>query len=290
MIIYKSQINIFKKGEEPKFCCELLVRNNCEGVDVVLIVKDDNDKYKIHNVNEFKDTYLYNYLSNLISEYEKYEISRDMEYLISIFEENHALNYIDIYTHSDKKNYEEKICDEEEIYANVTTFELNINKILKYILNLDEVTDLYTDSLRNNLEEYIGNKILEKIDFLKSIKVHRTYIGNEVIEIKKINKHNVFSILLNPLNDIDIKRENILGMDIAYIKGFSRYRKNGMHLKQPDFFEDSDGNEILIIANRKNYTVNEVIDLLYLDYFMYFGKLVIGVTNYENVKFIDEIE
>ena len=148
MIICKSQIKIFKKGEEPSFNCELLINRNIKlnSQQVILIAQNKDGSYQSHNIEELRDTHFYSYLKNLILKHEEYKVSPETEYVLSIFESNNAQNYLDINEFSDTFSFEEEIDKKEKIYAKVTTYELDFNIILKRILMLERVTDLSADS------------------------------------------------------------------------------------------------------------------------------------------------
>ena len=76
MIICKSQIKIFKKGEEPSFNCELLINRNIKlnSQQVILIAQNKDGSYQSHNIEELRDTHFYSYLKNLILKHEEYKL------------------------------------------------------------------------------------------------------------------------------------------------------------------------------------------------------------------------
>ncbi|MGN1013233.1 MAG: hypothetical protein ACI4ON_05370 [Clostridia bacterium] len=295
MIICKSQIKIFKKGEEPSFNCELLVNRNIKlnSQQVILIAQNKDGSYQNHNIEELRDTHFYSYLKNLILKHEEYQVLPGTEYLLSLFESNNAQNYIDINECSDPFSFEEEIDKKEKIYAKVTTYELDFNMILKNILMVEEEKDLYSDTFSNRMDRYISEKIIEKkimekIDFLKSIKVHRSYNGVEDIEVKKINGHKVFNIILDSLENNGIKIVNRGKLKYAYVKGIYRYNKKGKRTKNIEFFEDEYGFSKLFIVDRGKYTVGEIINIFCMNSFIYFDNLVIGVSTIDDVKLIYE--
>lgn len=290
MIICKSQIKIFKKGEEPSFNCELLINRNSKlnSQQVILIVQNKDGSYQRHNIEELRDTHFYSYLKNLILKHEEYKVNPETEYVLSIFESNNAQNYLDINEFSDTFSFEEEIDKKEKIYAKVTTYELDFNIILKRILMLERVTDLSADSFCKGIDKYISKKIMEKIDFLKSINVHRLYAGIEAIEVKKINGHKVFKIILDSLENNGIKIVNRGKLKYAYVKGIDRYNKKGRRTKNIEFFEDEYGFSNLFIVDRGKYTVGEIINIFCMNSFIYFDNLVIGVSIIDDVKLIYE--
>jgi hypothetical protein len=294
MIICKSQIKIYKKGEKSEFECELLVNKDYssenEKNEVVLIAQNKDGEYSRHNIEDLKDTCFYNFLNTMIKQHEKYDVSQDMDYLLSIFANNKALNYIKIERHSEPFTIEREIDKQKQIFVSITTYELNVKMILKDILDMDGLDELYDDSFRIKIDKYIQKKILEKIPFLKSIRVHRTAGASEDIVINKINGHRVCDIYINSLENNNFKVEDIEGIKIAYIKVC--YLKKVMHrskVKDLSFAEDETSDDILIIANRGGFSTTDVTNIFYMDYFMSFGKTIVGITNSENVRFLESL-
>lgn len=293
MIICKSQIKVYKEGVDSDFNCELLVRRssvNDEENEVVFIAQDKDETFSKHNIEEVEDTRFYEYLKNMQKKHKEYNLSQDMEYLIKIFEDNKALKYLNINTYSEPFTMKETIDEENKIYVKVTTYELSMKLILKDLLEMDSLDELYNESFSKSIDKYIERKLLEKIYFLKSLKAHRTIVGEECICINKINGHNICEIYLDPIEQTNIKVDNVQGMRVAYLKAFCMKKKNiGKRVKGLTFFEDKDGNDAVIIVKRGDYTIQNVVDIFYMDYFICFGKIVVGVSNYENVKFLEDV-
>lgn len=292
MIICKSQILIYKIGESKKFDCEILVvrKNSMQSPYAILTVKSSDGRYRKHNIEEFSNTIFYEYLAKMIEAHQMYELNEDTEYLLSIFEDKKALRYIDSDEYFESFSIDEEISEEKKVYARITSYEIDTKRILKEILGLDEIKDLYSDSFDKGMDRYISKRILNKINFLNSIDVHRYSNGNENIEIRKIDRHGVFKIILNSLDKTNIKEKDISNLKIAYTQGFYIRRKNNKKAKSVDFIEDCEGNSMVIIAKRGLYTAKEIVNIFHMDYFLCFSNIVVGISDIENVQFLNYTE
>ena len=103
--------------------------------------------------------------------------------------------------------------------------------------------------------------------------------------IKKINNRKTFEIVLDSIGKTKIKTKNVGNINTAYFRGV--LIRNGKSIK---FFEDEEGEHVLIIAKRNRYTVREVIDVFNIDNFIYFKNIVVGVTRCEYVKSIYDFD
>lgn len=288
MIICKSQIKICKKGEKSSLDCKINIvyKNYINIPEVIFLVKNTKGDYVECNVDALKATSSYDYLVNLIGKHEKFCINDDLKYLISFFEASNTLDYLDIRKYGEPFDFEEEIDVENEIYAKITTYELSIKKVLKEVLDLEELPDLYDETFKNGMNKYIAKQLIEqKIDFLKSIELERTVSSSETLTIKKINNRKTFEIVLDSIGKTKIKTKNVGNINTAYVRGV--LIRNGKSIK---FFEDEEGEHVLIIAKRNRYTVREVIDVFNIDNFIYFKNIVVGVTRYEYVKSIYDFD
>ena len=145
---------------------------------------------------------------------------------------------------------------------------------------------MYDETFKNGMNKYIAKQLIEqKIDFLKSIELERTVSSSETLTIKKINNRKTFEIVLDSIGKTKIKTKNVGNINTAYVRGV--LIRNGKSIK---FFEDEEGEHVLIIAKRNRYTVREVIDVFNIDNFIYFKNIVVGVTRCEYVKSIYDFD
>ena len=96
MNIFKSQIRIFKQGEESTLIFEMVVdhgeiledeyRAFTLGNEVLLYSVGEDGKLSKVSIETYKNSTFYEYLKKKEYEYIHYEPDRDTEYLIDVFE------------------------------------------------------------------------------------------------------------------------------------------------------------------------------------------------------------
>lgn len=289
MMICRSKLKIFKKGEKEDFECEILVLNSLkEGEEnqIIIIAKNKEGSFKNYNLEDFNNTCFYDYLNDLVQKHIDYNLSNDMYYLLSVFASNLALNYININKHSEPVTMENIVDKENNIFSKITTFELSIKLILKDILDMDCLTDLYDDSFKFQMNRHIEKEMLEKIGFLKSIKIDRIVYSNSnsvVNKIEKINGYSTYDIILDSLYETRLQVSKVDNIEFAYTRGiFINHKKS----KKSVFIEDCQSDRMLIIVNKGKYTTEEIIRKFYLKNAKCLGKVVIGITYCSNINFI----
>lgn len=299
MIIYKSQIKIKNKDDKSSLNCELLTRviyekdverGSLQEFESVLIMQDAEGKYSMHDIEEYSGKNYYNSLKRELNEHEEYRPNIDMQYIIDVFGKNNALSYLDM----EKYSRIVKIQNVDDVNNNVkleiVSYELDEKMILNDFLGKSfDILDLHDDMFEKMINKYIEKKLLiRKMKFLKSLGVRRQYISGEIIAIEKINKHEIFQINIYPLDKTILEYKEVDGIKVAFTKVHQIINKTSFNkAKDVLLSESNSGHDMVLIIDRGKYQVSEIIDIFHLDYFIKFGKIVVGVTNCDNVKFLD---
>lgn len=292
MLICRSKVEIYKKGEKEDFNCEILVLNslkNEEKNQIILISKDGQNKSRNYDIEDFSNMYFYEYLNDLVQKHQEYSLSLDARYLISIFANNLALNYISVDRHFEPFTIKECIDKEREIYARITTYELNVKYVLKDILDIDNLYDLDEETFKCQINKYIEKEMLKKINFLNSIKIYRltNSVSKRVANIvEKINGFKTFDIYLKSLSETKIQTKRVADIDFAYTRGL--YISSRKSKKNHNFLEDDDGDYLLLIINKGKYTKDDIVRKFHLKYSMTLGKAIVGITYSYNLNYINK--
>ena len=223
MKIFKSQIRIVKQGEESTLNFEMVVdhgeiledeyRAFTLGNEVQLYNVGEDGKPIRVSIENYKNEAFYEYLKKKEYEYIHYEPDRDTEYLIDVFERNEAQKYINFDVDCTLTTAFEEVVDEEnEIYAQIEIYELDIGKVLEYVLDMQGLDELTDDSFNKSLNNFLATKIKENADFLKSIKLRRTLSGRqELFSIDKINGKSFGEVYIRSPYESNMKSEIVTG-------------------------------------------------------------------------------
>ncbi len=296
MIICKSKVLVTQTGGKLQNDLELVVYRdtalNSLGEEVVeqkvKLYEIVDNKEIPRDIEEFKDERFYEYLNSLYEQHAKYEISVDMMFIHRIFKENNAIDFIDI-----DKDSEPVVITENSngCTFRIETYELNPNLIMKRITRVESLADLSDETFEKELNHYVSHKILKNLRYLKGIRnISVKRDKNATIELNKINNHKIGHIFINEKVDKPFNYENYQTIKIVYFKGFCHKKKGAYVTKMKDitfYQDDTSGEDMLIIVDRGNYSVSEISDIFSFDIFTSFGNVVVGITNYQNVEFID---
>ena len=88
-------------------------------------------KFVEHDIEDFKETDFYDYLSKLVLKYESYKLSDELYELLNTFKRNHAIFYINLEKYEKHFTRKDVVVKDKNIYSEITTFEFDINLILK---------------------------------------------------------------------------------------------------------------------------------------------------------------
>lgn len=293
MIIYKSQIKIKDEGSKSSLNCELLTKmiyekndpeENIQELSTVLIVEGKDGKYLVHDIEEYKDRPFYDVLKQIEHKHDDYRPNDNLLYIIDTFSKVNALNYVNISKYNKIQKIEDITCDENNVKVGIVSYEIDEELLIKDILGYEfEISDLCEDTLNQKLEEYNESKLLrDKLSFLKSIQIKRSFLSGEVLKISKINGQHFFDIKIKPLDKTTLDFKNIIGMNVAFVK-VTTIINNSV------FVEHDKGKKVLLIIDRDKYRLDFIRDFFQLnDCIFNFGKIVIGISDIENVKFLGE--
>ncbi len=280
MIICKSILKIKdKKGEELN-TFEIILNRNYENEsvsqNVELLELKGNDKRYV-NIEDYENTSYYKYLKKLLIEHLSYEPSVDTEYLIRIFRKQNALEYLNVERDSNPFSFTKEF---SKIKFSILTYELDAKIAIKNILDLDNLVDLDEKSLYLGLNKYISNnvlKVLNKGIEIQSVTVKRQ--SDETIEFTKINNLSIGRVYIRDSFGSGFKFEEKDGLKIFYIKGICRGLKyRNAKIRNIDFFEFDDGDQMFFIIDRGNVSKEKVQELFGFDLVLFSGKLVIGIV------------
>lgn len=295
MKIFKSQIRIVKQGEESTLNFEMVVdhgeiledeyRAFTLGNEVQLYNVGEDGKPTRVSIENYKNEAFYEYLKKKEYEYIHYEPDRDTEYLIDVFERNEAQKYINFDVDCTLTTAFEEVVDEEnEIYAQIEIYELDIGKVLEYVLDMQGLDELTDDSFNKSLNNFLATKIKENADFLKSIKLRRTLSGRqELFSIDKINGKSFGEVYIRSPYESNMKSEIVTGgLSCIYFKGSSIV--DDRSLDNIRFCEDDEGNELFFIVEKRKYSAFEIADFLSMREYKSFRHVVVGITYQSDVE------
>lgn len=295
MKIFKSQIRIVKQGEESTLNFEMVVdhgeiledeyRAFTLGNEVQLYNVGEDGKPIRVSIENYKNEAFYEYLKKKEYEYIHYEPDRDTEYLIDVFERNEAQKYINFDVDCTLTTAFEEVVDEEnEIYAQIEIYELDIGKVLEYVLDMQGLDELTDDSFNKSLNNFLATKIKENADFLKSIKLRRTLSGRqELFSIDKINGKSFGEVYIRSPYESNMKSEIVTGgLSCIYFKGSSIV--DDRSLDNIRFCEDDEGNELFFIVEKRKYSAFEIADFLSMREYKSFRHVVVGITYQSDVE------
>lgn len=295
MKIFKSQIRIVKQGEESTLNFEMVVdhgeiledeyRAFTLGNEVQLYNVGEDGKPIRVSIENYKNEAFYEYLKKKEYEYIHYEPDRDTEYLIDVFERNEAQKYINFDVNCTLTTAFEEVVDEEnEIYAQIEIYELDIGKVLEYVLDMQGLDELTDDSFNKSLNNFLATKIKENADFLKSIKLRRTLSGRqELFSIDKINGKSFGEVYIRSPYESNMKSEIVTGgLSCIYFKGSSIV--DDRSLDNIRFCEDDEGNELFFIVEKRKYSAFEIADFLSMREYKSFRHVVVGITYQSDVE------
>lgn len=280
MIICKSVIKIKNIKEEVLNTFEIILNRNYENESVsqnVELIEIKGSERKSVGVGDYENASYYKYLKKLLIEHLSYEPNADMEYLIRMFRTQNALEYIDVERDSNPFSFTKEF---SKIKFSILTYELNAKIAVKNILDLDNLVDLDEKSLCLGLNKYISNNVLnvlnKKID-LQSVTIKRQ--ADETLEFTKINNIYIGRVYIKDSYGKGFKFEEKEGLKIFYIKGICRGLKyRNAKIRNIDFFEFDDGNQMFFIIDRGDVSKARVQELFDFDLVLFSGKLAIGVV------------
>lgn len=293
MIIYKSQIKIKSEDDKSSLNCELLTKmlykkndtgKSIQELSTSLIVEEKDGKNLVHDIEDYKDKSFYNILKQIETKHDNYTPSYNLQYIVDTFSKINALNYVNINKYSKIQSIKDLTCENGNVKVGVVSYEIDEELLIKDILGYDfNLADLYEDTLNQKLEKYCKSKLLrDKLSFLKSIQIERNYVDSNILTISRINGHKVFDINILPLDRTTIECKKIIGMNVAFVKSVTV-------IKNSKFCENDKGEKMVLIIDRDKYSLDFIKDFFGLnDCIFSFGKIVVGVADCENVKFLDE--
>lgn len=283
MIICKSVIKIKNMKGEILNTFEIILNRVYEdekSSQNVELIEIKDDKKSSANVDDYIGTPYYSKLKKLLFEHLAYEPSVDVEYLIRIFRSKNALDYINIERDSNPFSFTRDLGTKSKIKLSILTYELNAQAAIKNILNLDNLVDLDEKSLSYGLNAYISNNVLETLN--TKMKIHSINIkryDNETIELNKINNISIGKVYIRDYLGNGFKYEENNGLKIFYLRGICRgLGYHNVKIKDLDFFEFDDGNQILFIIDRGNVSKSKVQELFGFDVVSFYGKFAIGIV------------
>lgn len=144
--------------------------------------------------------------------------------------------------------------------------------------------DNYTPSynLQYIVDTFSKINALNYVNINKYSKIERNYVDSNILTISRINGHKVFDINILPLDRTTIECKKIIGMNVAFVKSVTV-------IKNSKFCENDKGEKMVLIIDRDKYSLDFIKDFFGLnDCIFSFGKIVVGVADCENVKFLDE--
>ena len=295
MNIFKSQIRIFKQGEESTLIFEMVVdhgeiledeyRAFTLGNEVLLYSVGEDGKLSKVSIETYKNSTFYEYLKKKEYEYIHYEPDRDTEYLIDVFERNDAQKYINFDASSSLTvSYEEFVDEEEKVYAQIDTYELNVEKVLEYVLDMEALDELTDESFNKSINNFLSSKLLEKADFLKSIKLKRIMSGKqELFSIEKINGKKFGQVYIKSPYESNVKSEIVTGgLSCIYFKGNSII--DDFSYEDIRFCEDDSGDEIFFIVEKRKYSASDIADMLCMRTYKSFKHVIVGITSKDDVN------
>lgn len=295
MKIFKSQIRIIKQGEESTLNFEMVVdhgeiledeyRAFTLGNEVQLYNVGEDGKPTRVSIETYKDEAFYEYLKKKEYEYIHYEPDRDTEYLIDVFERNEAQKYINFEADCTlTKSFEELVDEKENIYAQIEIYELDVEKVLEYVLDMQGLDELTDDSFNKSINNFLATKIKENADFLKSIKIKRTKSGKqELFSIEKINGKKFGEVYIKSPYESNMKSEIVTGgLSCIYFKGNSIL--DDRSFENIRFCENDDGNELFFIVEKRKYSASEIADFLCMREYKSFRHVIVGITYKSDVE------
>lgn len=243
-------------------------------------------KFVEHDIEDFKETDFYDYLSKLVLKYESYKLSDELYELLNTFKRNHAIFYINLEKYEKHFTRKDVVVKDKNIYSEITTFEFDINLILKDLLDMKLYKKLDDNTFNDKIREYEEKQILKKIRFLKSIKIEREFDQNDDIitnKIEKINGHKLFDITLYPSYCTKLQLTKLDNIEFTYVMGvFVNFRKD----KKKIFMEFNDVKTALVIINKRKYKKSKLKEKFSLSYYKCIGKVILGVTSYNYLNSI----
>lgn len=293
MIIYKSQIKIKDEDGKSSLNCELLTKmifekndteENIQELSTILIVEGKDGKYLVHDIEEYKNRPFYNVLKQIEHKHDTYRPNNNLQYVIDIFSKVNALNYININKYNKIQKIKDITCEESNVKVGIVSYEIDEELLIKDVLGYEfEISDLCEDTLNQKLEKYNEHKLLhDKLSFLKSIQIKRSFLSGEVLNISKINGQHFFDIKIKSLDKTTLDCKNIIGMNVGFVK-ITTIINNSV------FVEHDKGKKVLLIIYKDKYRLDFIRDFFQLnDCVFSFGKIVVGIADIENVKFLDE--
>ena len=237
-------------------------------------------KFVEHDIEDFKEIDFYDYLSKLVLKYESYKLSDELYELLNTFKRNHAIFYINLEKYEKHFTRKDVVVKDKNIYSEITTFEFDINLILKDLLDMKLYKKLDDNTFNDKIREYEEKQILKKIRFLKSIKIEREFDQNDDIitnKIEKINGHKLFDITLYPSYCTKLQLTKLDNIEFTYVMGvFVNFRKD----KKKIFMEFNDVKTALVIINKGKYKKSKLKEKFSLSYYKCIVIEIMGVTSY----------
>lgn len=282
MIICKSIIKIKDlKGEDLKNFEVVLNRNYVEDKiahSVELIEVKDSARNST-NVEDYLNEVYYKFLKKIVLEHLNYRPSIDNEYLIRMFREHEALNFIEIERDSEPFYFTKEIGSKSKIKAEITTYELNANIAIKNILDLERLVDLDDKSLSRGLNKHISKNVLKTLN--QTLDIHSVNViryDNDSLELNRINNMNIGKVYIRDFLGTGFKFEERDGLKIAYIKGMCRGLGCDARIKNIDFFEFDEGSCMFFIIDRGDVSKTKIKELFDFDVVSFFGKVAVGIV------------
>lgn len=282
MIICKSIIKIKDlKGEDLKTFEVVLNRNYVEDKiahNVELIEVKDSVRSST-NVEDYLNEVYYKFLKKIVLEHLNYRPNIDNEYLIRMFREHKALDFIEIERDSEPFYFTKEIGSKYKIKAEITTYELNANIAIKNILDLERLVDLDDKSLSRGLNKYISKNVLKTLN--QTLDIHSVNViryDNDSLELNRINNMNIGKVYIRDFFGSGFKFEERDGLKIAYIKGMCRGLGYDARIKDIDFFEFDEGSFMFFIIDRGDVSKTKIKELFGFDVVSFFGKVAVGIV------------
>lgn len=295
MKIFKSQIEVFKKGERIKVF-EMVVdhgeiledeerfRMMTLGNEVKLYEIDEEGQAKECDIEDYKNEPYYDFLKKKEYEYVKYLPNLDGQYIVDVFERNNAQEYLDFDSFCEQTSCDYTRIDRfEDIHVIVYPYELDVEKLKMEFLEIRELVDLTDDELEKVLCRLLERTIIEKAPFIKSIKVRRKFRDNqEYYEVIRINGKKCEEFFLKGANSTTMRSDVAIGMPLIYFKG--RNEKDDFSTNPMKFIEDENNEEILVFVGRRKYGEKEVAQVFGSGYYDSYKKTLVCITSKTNIE------